>query len=191
MTSWTQRRRLLLYLQIGMAALGCAAALILLVLARSARPPAEIEPTDPEPAAVAPELDSESGEEADWSALRQVTVFAIRATDDAGSVDPRLSSVRVQLRRMLPDHGFQLIEARSQRLGPGETLICDLGEGREAQTTLVTHLEDADRVQFQCRLIDGDAPVYSTLVDAPENQLFFYERSLSDGTLVLIGVGAR
>lgn len=170
-----------------MAALGCAAALTLLILARGARPAPIVEPT--ETPAVAPVAAPE--DEADWSALRQVTVFAIRATDDAGSVDPRLSSVRVQLRKMLPDHGFQLIEARSQRLGPGETLTCDLGEGREAQTTLIAHAEDGDRVQFQCRLIDGDAPVYSTLVDTPENQLFFYERSLSDGTLVLIGVGAR
>lgn len=186
MTTPTRRQRLLLGLQIGMAALGGLAALILLILARGERPATEAEPD--EPAAVAP--DSEEAE-TDWSALRQVTVFAIRATDAPGSVDPRLSTVRVQLRKMLPNHGFQLIEARSQRLGPGETLTCDLGEGREAQTTLVAHPEDGDRVQFQCRLIDGGAPVYSNLVDAPENQLFFYERALSDGTLVLIGVGAR
>lgn len=185
-TTKPRRQRLLLALQIGMAALGGAAALALLILARGAPLPAEIKAEPIAAPAPEPKL-----EEADWGALRQVTVFAIRATDDAGSVDPRLSSVRVQLRKMLPDHGFQLIEARSQRLGPGETLTCDLGEGREAQTTLIAHAEDADRVQFQCRLVDGDAPVYSTVVDAPENQLFFYERSLSDGTLVLIGVGAR
>ena len=184
-----QRQRLLLGLQIGLAALGFAAALTMLILARGARPATEQAPADPapEPATAAP-LEEE---ETDWNDARQVTVFAIRATSDAGRIDSRLTSVRVQLRKMLPDHGFHLIEARSQRLGPGETLVCDLGDGREAQTTLVPHADDQDRVQFRCQLIDGDAPVFSTLVDAPENQLFFYERTLRDGTLVLIGVGAR
>jgi len=170
-----------------MAALGFAAAVAMLILARGERAATErVEPA-PEPVAAAPA----EGDESALADARQVTVFAIRATSDAGSIDPRLSSVRVQLRKMLPDHGFQLIEARSERLGPGETLTCDLGEGREAQTTLVAHAEDQDRVQFRCLLIDGDAPPFSTLVDAPENQLFFYERTLRDGTLVLIGVGAR
>lgn len=180
----TGRRRLLMGLQIGLAALGFAVALAALILARGAR---STPPANPGPAPQAP-ITSAAPDSLD---ARQVTVFAIRATPTPGEVDPRLSSVRVQLRKMLPDHGFQLIEARSQRLAPGETLTCDLGDGREARTTLVSHADDEDRVQFRCRLLDGDAPPFSTLVDAPENQLFFYERSLRDGTLVLIGVGAR
>jgi len=180
----TTRRRLLAGLQIALAALGLAVALTALILARGARPTTE--------GGLSPEVGAApAADEADSADARQVTVFAIRATPTPGEVDPRLSSVRVQLRKMLPDHGFQLIEARSRGLVPGETLTCDLGDGREALTTLVSHAEDGDRVQLHCRLIDGDAPPFSTLVDAPENQLFFYERTLRDGTLVLIGVGAR
>lgn len=181
----TRRRRLLAGFQIALAALGLAVALTALILARGARPTTEGNHSSPEAVA------GPAADEAEPAEARQVTVFAIRATPTPGEVDPRLSSVRVQLRKMLPDHGFQLIEARSRGLVPGETLTCDLGEGREALTTLVSHAEDGDRVQFRCRLLDGDAPPFSTLVDAPENQLFFYERTLRDGTLVLIGVGAR
>lgn len=180
----TGRRRLLLGLQIGLAALGFAVALAVLILARGARPA-------PTPEAASNSQTPEAPIESTAADARQVTVFAILATPTPGEVDPRLSSVRVQLRKMLPDHGFQLIEARGGRLAPGETLTCDLGAGREAQTTLISHADDEDRVQFLCRLIDGDAPPFSTRVDTPENQLFFYQRPLRDGSLVLIGVGAR
>ncbi|AMV35965.1 hypothetical protein [Planctomyces sp. SH-PL62] len=122
-------------------------------------------------------------------AARQVTVFAIKAEPGESAIDPRLTSVRVQLRKVLPDHGFELIVSRSERLSPGETLACDLGGGRVAETTLES--DDAGRVTLRCSFQEGDAPPFVTVVDAPENQLFFYERSLRDGSRVLIGVGAR
>ena len=120
---------------------------------------------------------------------RQVTVFAIKATPGAEAIDPRLSAVRDQLRQVLPGHGFELIVSRSERLRPGETLACDLGGDRVAETTLEG--DGSGRVAFRCTFREGDAPPFSTVVDAPENQLFFYERSLRDGGRVLIGVGAR
>ncbi|WP_206107741.1 hypothetical protein [Paludisphaera rhizosphaerae] len=121
----------------------------------------------------------------------QVTVFAIKATPNASAIDPRLSEVRDQLRKVLPNHGFELIATRSERLQPGETLPCDLGEDRVAETTYES--AEAGRISFLCSFREGpsDAPAYTTHVDAPENQLFFYERSLRDGSRVLIGVGAR
>jgi hypothetical protein len=118
-----------------------------------------------------------------------VTVFAIEAEPGSSAIDPRLTSVRVQLRKILPDHGFRLIESRSERLAPGATLACDLGGGRVAETTLESDAEG--RITFRCTFQEGDAPPFQTVVDAPENQLFFYERSLRDGTRILIGVGAR
>jgi hypothetical protein len=123
---------------------------------------------------------------------RQVTVFAIRALPGVSKVDPRLSTVKAQLRKVLPDHGFELIESKSGSLVPGESLACDLGRGWRARTTRVLPSpDDFGRVRLRCELLEGDETRFSTDVDAPENQLFFYERELGDGVRVLIGVGAR
>lgn len=123
------------------------------------------------------------------SVPRQVTVFAIKAIPGGSTVDPQLSPVRAQLRKILPDHGFELILSRSERLEPGQALDCDLGAGRVAET--IYEGDEAGRVSLRCSFKDGDSPPFSTRVDAPENQLFFYERTLRDGSRVLIGVGAR
>jgi hypothetical protein len=118
-----------------------------------------------------------------------VTVFAIRARPGVSGVDPRLAPVRGQLRSIAPDDGLELIATLSEPLKPGETLSCDLGDGRVADTTF--EKEEAGRVILRCEFKDGDSPPFSTRVDAPENQLFFYERPLADGSRALIGVGAR
>jgi hypothetical protein len=122
----------------------------------------------------------------------QVTVFAIRALPGVSAIDPRLSTVRAQLRKVLPDHGFELIESKSRPLVPGQSLTCDLGRGWRARTTLgIPSPDDFGRVRLRCELLEGDETRFSTDVDAPENQLFFYEHDLGEGGRVLIGVGAR
>lgn len=118
-----------------------------------------------------------------------VTVFAIRATPGGSALDARLSPVRGQLRTIAPDDSLELIATRSEPLKPGETLACDLGDGRSADTTFEE--EEAGRIVLRCTFKGGDSPPFSTRVDAPENQLFFYERPLGDGSRALIGVGAR
>ncbi|MDG3007406.1 hypothetical protein [Paludisphaera mucosa] len=154
------------------------AAILVLASGCSQRPPSPgADPVPPPIVAVSPED------------ARQVTVFAIKAVPGSSTIDPRLSTVRTQLRKILPDHGFELIVSLSERLNPGATLTCDLGGGRLADTTF--EKDESGRVTLRCTFKDGDAPPFSTLVDAPENQLFFYERALRDGTRVLIGVGAR
>ncbi len=117
-----------------------------------------------------------------------VTVFAIRATPGAG-FDPRLAPVRGQLRSIAPDDRLELIATASEPLRPGETLTCELGDDRIAETTF--EKDEDGRILLRCVFKDGDAPPFSTRVDAPENQLFFYERPLGDGARALIGVGAR
>ena len=59
---------------------------------------------------------------------RQVTVFAILATNDPAAIDPRLASVNAQLRKVLPDHGFKLLDVKSKRIEAAQSVTCDLGQ---------------------------------------------------------------
>jgi hypothetical protein len=188
-TPW--RRDYTLWLQIALVALGVSVSGLVVtqrLRSRSAAPapipaPVPVEPLVPAPV---PIVDDET------TAPRQVTVFAIQAKPGASKIDPRLSSVKAQLRKILPDHGFELLEVQSGPLAPGESLACDLGQGWRAETTLLPPSPDEfGRVRLRCKLIEGAEPRFSTEVDAPENQLFFYERELHKGMRVLIGVGAR
>ncbi|HWU37561.1 MAG TPA: hypothetical protein VN203_07885, partial [Candidatus Acidoferrum sp.] len=133
-----------------------------------------------------PKLKSSADETA-----RQVTVFAILATADPAAIDPRLASVNSQLRKVLPGHGFKLLDVRSKRIEATQSVTCDLGNGYKAETILVRPLDENGKVQLRCNLSQQGTKEFSTLVKTPINQLFFYERSLKDGTRVLIGVGAR
>ncbi|HZW30981.1 MAG TPA: hypothetical protein VFF52_09760 [Isosphaeraceae bacterium] len=149
----------------------------------------------------------------------QVTVFAILAKPGSKVVDSRLTRIQSQLNRLLPHHGFKLLDAQSKRLRAGESVVCDLGHGYTAVTALVQpddqpagwpHFEDPDllgavvgplavhwekpqgKVQFRCELFLNKALQFSAKVKVPLNQLFFCERPfLDDGTKLLIGVGAR
>jgi hypothetical protein len=122
---------------------------------------------------------------------RQVTVFAILATSDPSAIDPRLAGVETQLRKVMPDHGFKLLDVQSKRIVARQAVSCDLGNGYKARTELVRPLDENGKVELRCSLALKSEPVFSTLVKTPPNQLFFYERSLKDGARVLIGVGAR
>lgn len=133
-----------------------------------------------------PKLKSSADETA-----RQVTVFAILATNDPAAIDPRLASVNSQLRKVLPGHGFKLLDVESKRVEATQSVTCDLGNGYKAETVLVRPLDENGKVQLRCNLFQQGIKEFSILVNTPINQLFFYERSLKDGTRVLIGVGAR
>lgn len=188
-----RRRDPALWFQIGLVVVGVSTSAFLVMQRWTARRASSAAAPPPVPAAASPASPSSSAATAGPGAARQVTVFAIRAIPGESQIDPRLSSVRVQLRKVLPDHGFELLEVQTGRLEPGDPpLTCDLGRGWRAETTLVAPLaDDFGRVRLKCELIDGGQTRFSTRVDAPENQLFFYERALSDGMRVLIGVGAR
>lgn len=123
---------------------------------------------------------------------RQVTVFAILATRNAPTADPRLNNnVKAQLRKILPDHGFKLLDVQSKNIEVNQALTCDLGGGYTAETVLVKSLDENGKVQLRCKVAHDKVPEFTTLVKTPVNQLFFYERSLKNGSRVLIGVGAR
>jgi len=133
-----------------------------------------------------PKLKSSADETA-----RQVTVFAILATNDPAAIDPRLASVKSQLGKILPGHGFKLLDVETKRIEATQSVTCHLGNGYKAETVLVRPLDENGKVQLRCNLSQQGIKEFSTLVKTPINQLFFYERSLKDGSRVLIGVGAR
>ncbi len=126
-----------------------------------------------------------------WTDARQVTLFGIVATPGSRAIDPKLASVSGQLRRLLPDHGFRLLDVRTKRLRPGQSVACELGDGFVAETSLVKVLDANAKIQLRCELRWNDQQQFATLVTTPPNQLFFCEKRLNDGSRMLIGVGAR
>jgi hypothetical protein len=122
---------------------------------------------------------------------RQVTVFGVLATPGAKAVDSRLSNIHRQLGKLLPDNGFKLLDARSERIVNGESITCSLGNGYTLTTSLVTPLDENGKVELRCELFHDKVSEFSTLVKAPVNQLFFCQRPLKNGSQFLIGVGAR
>ncbi len=108
---------------------------------------------------------AEPRREPDREIVRQVTVFAIVATPGGKTVDSELVSIQPQLSRLLPHHGFKLLDAQSPRIVAGESVECDLGHGYTAETTLVRPIDENGKVQLRCELfldrraaILGDGP---------------------------------
>lgn len=122
---------------------------------------------------------------------RQLTVFGVLATPGGKTLDPRLSNIHSELDKLLPKNGFRLLDARTQRVVDGETVTCDLGNGRFITTTLVKWLDENGKVELRCELSHDKAVEFSTLVKTPTSQPFFCQRALDDGSQLLIGVGAR
>ena len=51
---------------------------------------------------------------------RQVTLFAVIAVPGSNAIDPKLAGIELQLRKLLPGHGFKLLDVRSKRLHAGK-----------------------------------------------------------------------
>jgi hypothetical protein len=122
---------------------------------------------------------------------RQVTVFAIIATPGSKHVDSKLSTIKTQLDKLMPQHGFKLLDVQSKRLVNGESVACDLRNGYTTQTKLVGPVDENGKVPLRCELFLNQNREFSTLVKTPMNQLFFCEQELQDGSALLIGVGTR
>jgi hypothetical protein len=122
---------------------------------------------------------------------RQVTVFGVLATPDDAHTDPKLAKIEPQLRKLLPKHGFRLLDVQTKRLTSGKSLTCDLEDGYTASTTLVEPLDLNGKVQLRCTLLQKQAVRFETKVTTPANQLFFCDKVLENGSRILIGIGAR
>lgn len=123
---------------------------------------------------------------------RQVTLVGIIATPGDAYLDPRLRGIAPRLQLMLPNHGFRLLDVKSQRMTAGETLVCNLKlAGFEATTSMVQPLDVNGKVQLRVGLNQNEQMQFQTVVSTPPNQIFFCERPISGGARLLIGVGAR
>ncbi len=125
------------------------------------------------------------------SVARHVTVFAIVATPGSKNVDSKLKSIRSQLDKLVPRHGFKLLDVQNKEIVTGESVVCELRDGYKAQVSLLGPVDENGKVQVRFELFLNDGREFSTLVKTPLNQLFFCERKLADGSQLLIGVGAR
>lgn len=128
----------------------------------------------------------------DRAMVRQVTVFAIVATPGGKSVDTNLSSIQPQLNRLLPRHGFKLLDVQSAPIVAGESVDSKLGHGYTAQVSMVRPIDENGKVQLRCEILLDGTLQFAASVRTPPNQLFFCERPfLTDGSKLLLGVGAR
>ena len=107
------------------------------------------------------------------------------------AVDPKLEKILPQLRKLLPNHGFKLLDVQSKRLTASQTVTCDLENGFTTTATLIEPVDDNGKVQLRCAVLRNQTVVLESLVTTPPNQLFFCEKSLPNGTRLLVGVGAR
>ena len=126
----------------------------------------------------------------DW----QVTVIGMQVLpgEADGGMDPRLASIKNQLRKLIPaNHGVKLLDVRSDRISAGKTIRCDLGKDRRVKVTLVDPLGMEGKIKLHYELTEGKKRLAASDVSSPLNQLFFCEHKLEDGSMLLIGVGAR
>jgi hypothetical protein len=128
----------------------------------------------------------------DHARVRHVTVFAILATPDGKSADGLLADYQKYLGRLLPGHGFKLLDAQTARIVAGESLECKLTHGYAIETTLLRPIDEDGKAQLRCELSLEGKRQFSATVRTPLNQLFFCERPyLTDGSKLLIGVVVR
>jgi hypothetical protein len=123
---------------------------------------------------------------------RQVTVFGVIATPGSKTADSNLTTIiKTQLDKLLPKHGFKLLDVQSKPIVAGESVTCDLRNGYTVVTALVQPVDENGKVQIRCELFRDQDLQFSTVVRTPPNQLFFCQRALQGGSQLLIGVGAR
>ncbi len=123
---------------------------------------------------------------------RQVTICGIVATPQSTAIDPRLAKIEPQLRKLLPNCGFKLLDVQTKSLRPGQSVACNLqGGGYTAEALLIEPRDENGKVRIRCQLSLNMIVQLETLVKTPPNQLFFCDQALSNGDHLLIGIGAR
>lgn len=123
---------------------------------------------------------------------RQVVVFGVVAKPGGAKMDPKIAPVvQAQLRRLLPDHSFEIIQIKGERVTAGKAVKCDLGGGSAATARLMNPSDGNGKVQMRFEMVIEGVSQFQTIVATPPDQFNFFDRKLPDGNRLLVGVGAR
>ena len=123
---------------------------------------------------------------------RQVVVFGVVATPGSTTMDSKIAPVvQAQLRRLLPNHGFQVIKIQSDRVTVNKSVQCVLVNGFVATAHLTNLLDPNGKVQMRFELSHHEVSQFQTIVATPPDQFNFFDKAMPDGTRLLVGVGAR
>jgi hypothetical protein len=123
---------------------------------------------------------------------RQVVMFGVLATPGSTEMDPKITpAVAAQLRKTLPNHGFKLIQVKSQRVMTGQSLALNLGDGFVSSAQLMSALDPNGKVQMRFELTYEGTSQFQTVVVTPADQFNFFDKMLPNNNRLLIGVGAR
>ncbi len=66
--------------------------------------------------------------------------------------DSNLTSIKTQLDKLLPNHGFRLLDAQSKRILAGESMTCKLTGDYTVRASLVQTVDENGKVQLRCEL---------------------------------------
>ncbi len=142
--------------------------------------------------AIGPVLALPSPARAQGAPGRQVVLFGVLATPGGTAMDAKISPVvAAQLRRTLPGHSFKLIQIKSDRVLPGQSVELDLGDGFVATAQLLNPLDPNGKVQMRFDLSLMGLPQFQSIVATPPDQFNFFDKMLPSNAHLLIGVGAR
>ena len=123
---------------------------------------------------------------------RQVVVFGVEATPGSTQMDPKIAPVvQSQLRRLLPDHGFRMIQIKGDRVVANGTVKCDLGAGFTASARLIKPIDPNGKILMNFELMHQEISQFQTNVITPADQFNFFDKALPNGNRLLVGVGAR
>jgi hypothetical protein len=131
---------------------------------------------------------------ASWQAPteRQVVMFGVYATPGSTVMDPKIPAVvAAQLRKTMPGYGFKLLQAKSQRVTTGQSLLLNLGDGFGTSAMLLNPLDPNGKVQMKFELTYMNTQQFQSVVVTPADQFNFFDKMLPNNSHLLIGVGAR
>ena len=139
-------------------------------------------------------LSESSPASANWQGApaRQVVVFGVMAKPGSTTMDPKIAPVvQAQLRKLLPNHGFEIIKIKGDRVTANKAVKCDLGQGSAATAHLINPLDANGKIQMRFELTINEVSQFQTIVATPPDQFNFFDKALPDGNRLLVGVGAR
>ena len=123
---------------------------------------------------------------------RQVVVFGVMARPGSNQMDPKIAPVvQAQLRKLLPNHGFEIIKIKGDRVAANKAVKCELGPNSAATAKLLKPTDNNGKVQMHLELTIDGMSQFQTIVSTPPDQFNFFDKAMPNGNRLLVGVGAR